>query len=580
MVCESSCVAWCGEVIFLFNLVMLVSCGSVPLDDECPPWSFYSPDTHQCECYRNALPTEDIICTDTGVTVEVGYCVTYQEKVGTFFAECIYFQPPHGNFTNNGYFSLPNNVSELNDYMCGRMKRTGLVCSECIDGYGPSITSFGYQCAKCSDSWSGVLLYSIIEFVPATLFYLVILTFRINITSAPMPLFIMYSQLIVYAALKDPVILNKTFVQTRSNFVQYILIAVASLYGVWNLDFLKYVAPPICISSKLSIIHIELLGCLSALYFLSLIALTWICVELHGSNCSPLVLLWRPFHKCFVRLRKHWDVSNDIIDVSATFLLLSYSKLAYQAVQMLGSQYILKNGALYMKVNLYDPSISFMSNKHVPFVAISLVFLVLFVIPPPLILLLYPTKLFSRCLIFCKLNGRSRATLQTFVEKFYGCYKDNYTGVRDRRRFSALYFYMRGAIIALYFIREVFLTPNMFFFGIILFTFASLLVSYVQPYKKSFMNILDTLLLAHIAFLCLLISTPFDNALYAASLVVLFSLPLIVFLLYLTWNQLIKCLTLIKKCVNHEYYTYYHIERSLVAVHSSVTNGEQQHLLS
>ena len=52
-------------------------------------------------------------------------------------------------------------------------------------------------------------------------------------------------------------------------------------------------------------------------------------------------------------------MSNNIIDVSATSLLLSYSKLAYQVVQMLGCQSILKNGALYKKVNLYDPSISF-----------------------------------------------------------------------------------------------------------------------------------------------------------------------------------------------------------------------------
>ena len=36
-----------------------------------------------------------------------------------------------------GFISLPENVSELNDYMCGPMNRKGLVCSECIDGFGP-----------------------------------------------------------------------------------------------------------------------------------------------------------------------------------------------------------------------------------------------------------------------------------------------------------------------------------------------------------------------------------------------------------------------------------------------------------
>ena len=567
MAFKSSCV---GKVLVLFNLLMQISCSRNSLDGECPPWSYHNINTSRCECYHNALPTNDIICTDTGVTAGVGYCVTYQENIGTFFAECVYFQLPCGNFTNGGYFSLPSNASELNEYMCGPMKRTGLVCSECIDGYGPSVTSFGYQCHECSDSWSGVLLYLLIELVPSTLFYFVILILRITMTSAPMPLFIMYSQLIVYALVKDPVLLNKMVMQSHSKVVQYICTAIASLYGIWNLDFLRYTVPPICISSKLSIIHVEFLGCLSALYSLALIALTWTCVELHGSNCRPLVLLWRPFHRCFVRLRKHWDISNDIIDVSATFLLLTYSKLTCQSLQILTTQYILKNGALYRKVNLYDPSISFMSTKHVPFVVVSLVLLVLFVIPPPLILLLYPTKLFSRCVITCRLSGRTRAALQTFVEKFYGCYQDNFTGLRDRRRFSALYFFVRGAIIVIYFIRENFLSHNWWFFAIILFMSTSLLVGYVQPYKKSYMNILDTLLLTHLALLCLLASTPFDNALYTVSLVVLISLPLTVFLVYLSWKLITKGLHFFKKCVRHR---FFQTERSLVG--HSVTSEEQ-----
>ena len=483
------------------------------------------------------------------------------------------FQLPHGNFTNDGYFTLPTNVSELNKYMCGPMKRRGLVCSECIDGFGPSVMSIGYECVKCSHSWRGVLLYIVVEFGPSTIFYFIILIFRINMTSAPMTLFIMYSQLILYAVLKEPVILNKTFVQSHSKIARYIFIVVASLYGILNLDFLKYMVPPVCISSKLGIIHIEFLACLSALYSLSLIALTWICIELHGRNCRLLVLLWKPFHRCFVRLRKQWDVRNDIIDVFATFLLLSYSKLTCQSVQMLSSQYILKNGAPYMKVNLYDPSIPYMSSKHIPFVVVSLILLIVFVIPPPLILLLYPTKLFSSFLIICKVSGKSRAGLQTFVEKFYGCYKDNYTGVCDRRRFSALYFYVRPIVIVLYEIRSLSISDNIWFFAIILFTSASLLISYVQPYKKSYMTVLDTLLLAHLALLCLLASTPFDNKLYAVSEMVLISLPLIVFLSYHTRNLFIKCLTSFKKCMCS------HAETNIVTVDSPGTDEEQKHLL-
>ena len=88
------------------------------------------------------------------------------------------------------------------------------------------------------------------------------------------------------------------------------------------------------------------------------------------------------------------------------------------------------------------------------------------------------------------------------------------------------------------------------------------------------MSILDTLLLAHLALLCLLASTPFDNKLYAVSEMVLISLPLIVFLSYHTWNLLIKCLISLKKCKKCS-----HTETNIVTVDSSVADEEQQHLL-
>ena len=87
---------------------------------------------------------------------------------------------------------LPMNLSQLNDYICGPMNRKGLVCSECADGFGPSVTSFEYKCANCSDMKYAVSLFLFLEFVPLTIFYAICLAFQISVTSAPMPCFIMY----------------------------------------------------------------------------------------------------------------------------------------------------------------------------------------------------------------------------------------------------------------------------------------------------------------------------------------------------------------------------------------------------
>ena len=78
------------------------------------------------------------------------------------------------------------------------------------------------------------------------------------------------------------------------------------------------------------------------MYPLCLIIITSLCVELHGRNVAPIIKLWRPFHKYFVKIRKEWDVRNDIIDVFATFLLLSCSKLMYQSVLLMYCQAVMR----------------------------------------------------------------------------------------------------------------------------------------------------------------------------------------------------------------------------------------------
>ena len=105
-----------------------------------------------------------------------------------------------------------------------------------------------------------------------------------------------------------------------------------NFYGVFNLDFFHYIQSPFCLSSKLKSIHVFSLGYASAFHPFLLILLIWLCVELHGHNFIPIVCLWRPFHGCFVQLRRGWNTKSDLIDVFASFFLLSYCKILYLIV--------------------------------------------------------------------------------------------------------------------------------------------------------------------------------------------------------------------------------------------------------
>ena len=159
----------------------------------CPPGFLYSTDTNNCECY----PNSNVVCNEQQeASLEFGYCMTYEEGEGTFLGVCGSFLAHDRSVTNRLYLDLPGNLTDLNDFMCAPMSRKGLICSECIDGFAPAITSFGYQCSSCTESaWYGVPLFLFLEFVPITIFYFIIITFRISVTTAPMTSFVLFSQL-------------------------------------------------------------------------------------------------------------------------------------------------------------------------------------------------------------------------------------------------------------------------------------------------------------------------------------------------------------------------------------------------
>ena len=184
----------------------------------------------------------------------------------------------------------------------------------------------------------GFLSTILIKIIPITVFYLVILIFRINLTSSPMTCFIFYSHLVMNAIIIDRGHPVDQIVYQPNNF-RTVLIA---FYGMWNLDFFKYILPPFCLSSHLKQTHIALFGYILVVYPLCLIIITVVCIELHGRNFRPIVWLWRPLHKVFVQLRKEWNTKSDIIDVFATFLLLSCSKVMHQFVLLAWCPALLK----------------------------------------------------------------------------------------------------------------------------------------------------------------------------------------------------------------------------------------------
>ena len=505
-------------------------------DPDCPLWFVFNTAARQCECYTNPSTNGIVKCKKQEAEIKVGYCMTYEERERLLcIAPCFYF---HGdtrsfNTTNDNYIRLAKNISQLNDYMCGPMNRKGRVCSECINGFGPSIISIGSVCSNCTDAWYGVPLYLFLEFVPITIFYVIILLFRINVTSAPMVAFVFFSQMEVKAFISYA----KIFL-LKSRIAYNFLSVLTTLYGFWNLDFFRYILPSFCISPKLKLIHITFLYYISAFYPLCLIGITWICIELHFRRIKPIVWLWSKLTRCNSK-RPSPDHSNSLVDVFATLFLLSYAKIVFTSFRLLiPTSAVMVNSSDY-SVNGYqlavDPRIEYFSKQQLPFIIISILILLFAILPLTLLLVLHPVKLFRLLLFKLHLSTRTIASLNIFVEKFHSCYKDGTVGGRDMRSFASMYFLLRLlSFIFLFVNNDVTFYSTVFTFTAILYGGCSLIISLVRPYKKPYMNIIDALILGIMLIIALMLDKNYQQessdlltSFYTVTLCIFSSLPLL-----------------------------------------------------
>ena len=127
---------------------------------QCSPWFVYNPTTKQCECFNSPSISGIVKCTEDGAQLRLGYCMTYESEKRIFVSPCNYRMAEDHNITADRYIRLPNNITEVNEYMCAPLNSKGLACSECLNGFGYSIVSgaqivptLGMVC-PCTSSWS------------------------------------------------------------------------------------------------------------------------------------------------------------------------------------------------------------------------------------------------------------------------------------------------------------------------------------------------------------------------------------------------------------------------------------------
>ena len=444
---------------------------------ECPPWFHRGSQGAGCEAgpqlggiiWQNmeTLQTYLLVCncmTQHNGTLAVGVCL----------------------YTCNaltGYFPLPCDVTDLNNFTCAGLNREGQLCGQCIEGHAPPVYSYDLRCVECKDYQYNWLKYLAVAFLPLTVFFCVVTVFSISFTSP-----LLSGVVLVFQILASQEQMSILILLEESGYFYVgkpLLVFLASVAGIWNLDFFRLAYDPFCLHPNMTTLHAVALDYATVLYPLFLIVLTYVMVRLHDRDFKPLVWVWKPFRWLLKHFKQQWNVRTSLIDVFASFIFLSTSHLVTVSFSLLVPTYVyfFQNKCLVKKYYLLSAlTVEYFSREHLPFALLALTLLLLLVVLPILLLFLYPLRCFQRLLNRLHLNSHA---LRTFMDVFQGTFKDGTNGTRDYRSFSCLLLLVEFLLVIVY--SQTLSSVYYPLASIIILIYCVLFITF-QPYKRKLHN--------------------------------------------------------------------------------------------
>ena len=426
-------------------------------------------------------------------------CVTYDQATG---------MPLSGNCPYNfQQKEIPGSVrmSDLNANMCGDLHRGGDLCGACDSESEFSFNTLTMQCVtNCTSvTWTA---YFIMDIAPIVIFFVIVAAFNIRVTSPTTSAFILYAQIVslcsnILAIERDWMFsLQKP---TNSSLPQSITRGLVYFYSIWSLDIFDALYPCYCLShssNKVKALHAFAFQYVSAAFSLILIASVYVFVDLYGRNFRPIVFLWKPFRVCFAKIRRSTEFHNrktSIIDIFATFVVLSYAKFTIASFQILAPtwRYTLSGNDSHL-VMYYDGTVRYLEGEHTIYAALAIIVLIVFVLPPPLLLIVYPLRCCQKCLD--RLNLRCHLIV-AFTDAYQGSFKDSSNDSWDCRSFASIYFILRIVIVGLYAF-SMYRCSLVFLLLQCTICIAALLFVIVEPYKNSFYNKFNVVSLLYYIF--------------------------------------------------------------------------------
>ena len=130
-----------------YQEVIQTAARNTGIDHGCPSWFVpINNSSDHCKCgepihYPGRVLLRNLNTNQT--MVQIGYCMDYdKDKDVVVVGGCPYQK-------GSVYAKPPQDAVELNKYLCGRLNRTGVMCSQCQEGLGTAIFSYSMHCLHC-----------------------------------------------------------------------------------------------------------------------------------------------------------------------------------------------------------------------------------------------------------------------------------------------------------------------------------------------------------------------------------------------------------------------------------------------
>ena len=482
---------------------------------QCPPGYKWNQDTKKCKCrYKDWQGI--LYCDDVSFTSYLlrGYWAGYILSQHTIANEnslvtvkcppqfCTKFDDP---FRRR---QLPNqaNYTALDQLICSPQNRTGLLCGNCTKDHGVAINvrAFRFNCIHCSDTKYSWLKYVLSEFLPLTIFFIVILFFDINIHSGVTSSIILYFQ--VFDALRIVSDDELPPPPKSSGLIR----AVQFLYNIWNLKFFGSLLSPYCLANYLNTMDVLLINYASGLYPFILFFIVYLLNNLsfpccsHSERFQQVRQYFRRFWYC---LKWRVAVKKSILSGLATVWTLAFTKLALISFLILSRTSL--NPHTNYNVATYQGTLPFLKNKHLRYAIPAYIISILFVYIPATGLLCYPLvpqlmgKLkrlipLDNYILYHRITSlleRPFIKLKPIIDCFQGSYKPHL------EFFAGLLFWYRLIIFTVF---AYTVQSDTYFWNIMVSVVFLVIIGVVQPFKKSLNNIAILLSVANIIMISMM----------------------------------------------------------------------------